>query len=226
MSARPANAALAARTGSSRRAAHARAGFTLVEIMVALAILAVAMTVLVETQGGAVLATLESERYLVATSLAEEKLAEVQFRLEREGFSQSDIEEGGDFSEYAASFGGTLNTDDMDFSEYQWAYTIREVDFALGDIQGAMGEMQEEGLVPATESSSGEGGAAGTDLSSMVPTDQLSDMLSPYVREVRVVVWWGSDDEFSEEGGCISCVEITTHMVNPSGQLNIPQDTP
>ena len=202
-----------------------RAGFTLVEIMVALAILAIAMTVLVETQGGAVLATLESERYLIGTTLVEEKLAEVQFRLEREGFSQSDIDESGDFSEYASSFGGTLNTDDIDFSEYQWAYTIREVDFALGDIQGAMGQMQEEGLVPETESAEGGAtGAEGTDMSSMLPTDQISEMLAPYVREVRVLVWWGPDEEFASEEGCMSCVEITTHLVNPSGQLNIPQD--
>ncbi len=214
----------AAQRTSQHTSVRARAGFTLVEIMVALAILAIAMTVLVETQGGAVLATLESERYLIGTTLAEEKLAEVQFRLEREGFSQSDIDEAGDFSEYAASFGGTLNTDDIDFSEYQWAYTIREVDFALGDIQGAMGQMQEEGLVPASESSEGGEAGAGADMSSMLPTDQISEMLAPYVREVRVLVWWGPDEEFASEDGCMSCVEITTHLVNPSGQLNIPQD--
>lgn len=213
----------------SRLARHA--GFTLIEIMIALAILAIAMTVMVETQGGAVQATLESERYLIATQLAQEKMSEIQFRLEKEGFSQSDMNEEGDFVDYGATFGDV----EMDLEEYKWAYTVRSVDFALGDVTSAMGELQSAGAMPSSDasSSSGSGSSFGgdasassnpMDMASMLPTDQLSDMLSPYLREVRIVVWWGTDDDFSQEGGCTSCVELVTHVVNPSGQLNIPQD--
>ncbi|HNC98357.1 MAG TPA: prepilin-type N-terminal cleavage/methylation domain-containing protein [Myxococcota bacterium] len=201
-----------------------RAGFTLLEIMVALVILALAMTVLVESQGAAVMASLESERYIIATELANHKLVEAQLRLEREGFSATDINEAGSFDDMKEVY-GDVDLDDL--SEYQWAYTIREVDLQIGDIQGAMGDLKDAGLGPP-EPAEGEEGSSSepTDLASMIPGDALGEMLSPYLREIRVVVWWGSDDEFSSDDGCLSCVEIVTHAVNPSGQLAVPQDNP
>lgn len=209
----------------------ANAGFTILEILVALGILAVAMMVMVETQGGALMATLDSDRYLVATTLAQEKLAEAQLRLEREGYSQTDINEEGDFNDFGEAFGGA----EVDYSEYKWAYTIRQVDMQLGDISSSLGTLQEAGLGPpsaegsssATSSSQFGGNVTSgspADALSGMPTDMLGEMLSPYLREVRVVVWWGPDSEFEESGGCSSCVQIVTHMINPSGKLNLPSD--
>ena len=44
--------------------------------------------------------------------------------------------------------------------------------------------------------------------------DMIGEMLSPYMRELRVRVWWQriEDDGFDP-------VEIVTHVVNPSGQV-------
>lgn len=206
-----------------------RSGFTILEILVALGILAVAMMVLVETQGSAVNQTLDTDRYLVATTLAQEKWAEAQLRLEREGYSPTDINEEGDFADMGESFGQI----EVDYSEYKWAYTIREVDMQLGDISSAMGSLQEAGLGPpaapedgqSSQYSNATGGSPADALSGM-PTDMLGQMLSPYLREVRVVVWWGPDSEFEDPDGCISCVQIVSHMVNPSGQLNLPPGDP
>lgn len=197
-------------------------GFTILEILIALGILAVAMLVLVETQGGAVMATLESDRYLVATTLAQEKLAEAQLRLEREGYSETDINEEGDFSDFGEAFGGA----EVDYSEYKWAYTIRQVDMQFGDISGAMGSLQEAGLgpPPPPEGGTTTGTSSPSDMLSAVPTDMLGQMLSPYLRELRVVVWWGAESEFDDPDGCTSCIEIVTHMINPSGKLNLPSD--
>jgi general secretion pathway protein I len=198
-------------------------GFTLVEIMIALAILAVAMTALVETQGGAVVATLDSQRYLTATWLAQEKLAEVTLRLDKEGFTTRDINEEGDFSDLSLTFGD----DDMeDFSDYKRAYTIRQIDLALGDMSGAMDQLTEAGYGGSAEQQEQlEASQQGQDLSSLgIQPDMVGDMLSPYIREVRVIVWWGPDSEFESDEGCFSCVDITSHAVNPSGLTSIPQD--
>ena len=213
------------------RYAFARTGFTILEILVALGILSVAMMVMVETQGGAVNATLDSDRYLVATTLAQEKLAEAQLRLEREGYSPTDINEEGDFNDFGEAFGGV----EVDYSEFKWAYTIRQVDMQLGDIGNSLSTLQEAGLGPppaegssSPTSSSKFGGdaTAGSpaDALSGMPTDMLGEMLSPYLREVRVAVWWGPDSEFEDPDGCVSCVQIVTHLINPSGKLNLPSD--
>ena len=87
-----------------------RAGFTLLEVIIALGILAGAMVVLVDNQALAVLSTREADRLITATNLAQEKMSEVQLVLEREGFGEMDIEENGDFADY---YGKSLSADEM-----------------------------------------------------------------------------------------------------------------
>src|SRR5690606_10752784 len=59
-------------------ALRARRAFTLLEVMIATAILVVTLVILTETQATAVQMTLEAERIQVATQLAQAKLTEVQ----------------------------------------------------------------------------------------------------------------------------------------------------
>ena len=67
-----------------------RAGFTLIEIVISLAILAVSLAVLVESEASAVVLTVDSQRTLTATTLAEQTLAELLLQLEIDGISESD----------------------------------------------------------------------------------------------------------------------------------------
>ena len=46
----------------------------------------------------------------------------------------------------------------------------------------------------------------------------MTPNMSDYIREVRVMVWWGEDHE--ETG---DYVEILTHVVNPSGVVTDPE---
>ena len=67
-------------------------GFTLLEVIIALGILATSLVVLVETQATAVLSTTEADRLTLATNLAQEKMLEVQLTMEREGFGEQDLD--------------------------------------------------------------------------------------------------------------------------------------
>jgi prepilin-type N-terminal cleavage/methylation domain-containing protein len=196
-------------------------GFTLLEVVIALAVLAVSLFVLVDAQGVAVVQTLESRRILVGTWLAQEKMAEVQFRVEKEGFGVSDINEEGDFSTLGADgqFGDGVDLGD-DYDDYRWAYTVREVDLQMGDISGSSDQLQAAGFGPSQESMdrAQDNGVETPDLSNFVSADQLTQMLSPYLREVRVVVWWGEDDP-PDDAACEDCVELVTHFINPTGQV-------
>ena len=77
-----------------------RRGFTLLEVMVALGILALSLMVMIEMQSTSVLLSSDADQISQATVLADEKMREVLLVLEREGWSTQDIAEQGDFSDF------------------------------------------------------------------------------------------------------------------------------
>lgn len=192
-----------------------RRGFSLLEVMIALAILTVSLVVLVQTQSSAVLLTNEAERTLVATDLARYKMSEVLLQLEKDGFQVSDVTEEGDFSDFGDD---TMNLEfGSELEDYQWEYLVTEVDMeSMGDIANAaqsLSDMQDESQTgPAANGSS-------MDALAMLGfgPDVIMGMLGPYLREVRVRVWWGEDSKQAEEDG--TEVVLTTHVINPSGAI-------
>jgi general secretion pathway protein I len=198
-----------------------RAGFTLLEVVIALAILAISLLVLIDAQSTAVLETVDSEKILTGTWLAQEKMSEATLRVEKEGFKDQDIDEEGDFSDFGQtdqSMGEKVDFGDS-FDGFKWAYTVRRVDIQLGDIAGSAEQLQGMGFGPqqSEDGSSTSQTPAARDLSSLgFQPDMITQMLQPYIREVRVLVWW-STDEPDLEKGCEQCVELVSHVINPTG---------
>ncbi len=208
------------------RSGRGRAGFTLLEIMIAVAILAGALTVLVHAQATAVLMTTETEKLLIATMLAKEKMAEVQLMMESDGFGEQDIEEEGDFDDFGDVEGLDLNLDvDDAYEEFHWAYTVRRIELELGgDFTGAaeslagQGYWGEQDYDQQGSSSSSSSSMGGRDAQNQQPglddmgvsSDMITDLLGGYIREVRVLVWWGENEDELDQ------VEITTHIINAS----------
>ena len=81
------------------RAADAQRGFTLVEVMIALAILAMSLTLLLRGAAVNVASTQRSQMMTAATELARAKMYDIEEQLLLEGFDQLDISENGDFDE-------------------------------------------------------------------------------------------------------------------------------
>ena len=48
-------------------------------------------------------------------------------------------------------------------------------------------------------------------LGNFMSPEMITEMLSPYIREIVVRVWWGDNEDGVDQ------VEFTTHAVNPSG---------
>lgn len=107
-------------TGKAGSARHAReAGFTLLEVLIALAILTVSMLILVSAQGSAAKMSAQADRILVGSMLARQKLAEVVLTIEKDGFSEQDeVIEDGDFDE---AFPGA-------YPEFKWVATVKKVE--------------------------------------------------------------------------------------------------
>ena len=196
-----------------------RAGFTLLEVIIALGILAGAMVVLVDNQAMAVLATSEADRLTVATNLAQEKMMEVQITLERQGFGEQDIEEDGDFDDFGEEeFRGDelhLNLEENLLEEYKWAYTVRRIEMEFPTNLGDMaGDLAGNGYFGDDKGSEMDVGGT-PDLGDMgISPSMISEHLAGFIREVRVRVWWGENEDETDQ------VELTTHIINPSGVVN------
>lgn len=206
-----------------------RRAFTLLEVVIALAILAVGLTVLVSSQSQAVVMAAETENIRLATLLAQEKMNEALLTVETDGFVEGqDIEEEGDFSDFSEEdFRGTEGLD-LELGDrletFRFAYTIRQIEFDLPpDLGGAMETLGANDYFPTSGSAGAEGvnmnqaAQPGQDmLGDMLSPDVLSTQLSPYIREVRVIVWWGDNEEKTDQ------VELLTHVINPTGETQVP----
>lgn len=82
-----------------------RAGFTLLEVMVAVAILGIALTAIFSSEAGAIRASNRARRTNVATLLARCKMAELEEKIARDGFNETD-EHGSDACCEGAEFEG------------------------------------------------------------------------------------------------------------------------
>ena len=201
---------------------YSERGFSLIEITIALSILVLALSILVENQGFAAFMTRDAEKIRIATMLAEEKMIEAQLHLELEGWKTSDIDEDGDFddlgSEEFRGSGSNLDLDD-EFEDYKWAYTIRKIEMNMpADMGGMMDDMMGSGYYgdqsqnEAVQDNQMDLGDIG------ISSDMITEYLSDYIREVRVMVWW--EEDFEESG---DYVELLTHVVNPSGVVTDPE---
>ena len=195
-----------------------RRGFTLLEVVISLGILATALAVLVQSQAFAVMSAQDAEHLIRATQLAEEKMMEVQLLMEREGFSDQDIEEDGDFEDFGAEeFRGDAQDLDLgdELSEYKWAYTVRKIEIKMPpNLGGIATDLAGAGLYGEDKGQELDVGGA-PDLADMgVSGDMITDTLADYIREARVRVWWGDDPEEESE-----MVELTTHIINSTGVM-------
>lgn len=196
-------------------------GFTLLEVIIALAILVMALTILVDSQSTAAFMVRDADRVRMATQLAEEKMVEAQLILEFDGWTSQDIDESGDFDDFGAEdFRGTgMRSDvEVDLSEFKWAYTVRRIEFSLpSDIGGITDDLMGGGYFgdAANEQYEENENPNQMDLGDIgISPDMISEYLADYIREVRIMVWWGENEDEEDQ------VELLTHVINPSGVVS------
>ncbi len=206
------------RTGRPGEAADAvdRQGFTLLEVIVALAILAISVLVLIDSQSQAVYMRQQGEEMVVGTMLARDIMTLVELRMEKEGFGELTITEKGEFNE----------EEYLDaFEDYRWEYDVSRVELDLDRILAMaselMGMAEDEGAVEDQSMLTG-----GLDLSSLgIDPSMFTEELSKFVREIRVRVYWCGEEGAREEGACgPDEVILVTHIVNPSGRVTSAEE--
>ncbi len=105
-------------------------GFTLLEIMVAVAILAISLVALMNFQGNTMITSGRAERITEATMLARMKIAEVELDLEK-------VQKRGEFPEEKSEEGNF----EEPFERYKWRVTVKGVKLPA-PVTGEEGSVQ------------------------------------------------------------------------------------
>jgi general secretion pathway protein I len=111
---------------------RAERAFTLIEVVLALAILAITLMVLLEVQADNLNAASRARGLTIASLLARSKMIDIEQHLFDEGFELGDESEDGDFEEEG-------------HADFKWSYTISEVEIDLSELGGLCGGFGEEG---------------------------------------------------------------------------------
>ena len=207
-----------------------RRGFTLLEVMVALAVLALALAAASDVVGGALQNHLRARQLEVATMLARAKLAETEAKFEEEGFRDFDQTEAGTFDEE----GHPEVTWKVECLKPQVELGPDAVLKALTGIEGGVaGLLGLDGKTPGQGAGAAAGGAPGGPMSSLAGTPMaatavgmiqqqltgLGEKLKAGVRELRLTIAW-------KDGRVAESFTVVTHLVvlTPGAQkrLNTP----
>lgn len=197
-------------------------GFTLLEVVVALSILALALMAIFDLNSGAIANHVYTKRLTVASLLARSKMTDLEQELYDKGFSNDDDEESGDFS-------------DEGWPQFKWRARIIApktegvtpdqligaiFNLPIGDSGGddpmsglaglfgggggAAGGKDGSGG-PQPSGMSGMGGAAMGMAQPMFT--QMVQQITQTVREVHLTVFW-------QDGTQVESIDLVTHVVS------------
>ena len=210
-------------------------GFTLLEVMISLSILAVALVALSSLNGGAVAMHAYGRRATEATLLLRSKMLDVEEELQKNGFSDFNDEKHGDFADDGAP-------------GYAWSAEILKPDVQLDPAQllnllGANPQQQGQqgqaktgsvgaiasGLAgsllggggPTPGSPSGVAGLLSGPLGGVLQTQATTfiETLKKSVREIRLTVSWPD----GRERGAVSASQLVVILPESVGQTPQPQ---
>lgn len=192
-------------------------GFTLLETIVALAILALALMAIFDINSGAVANHAYAKKLTVATLLARSKMTDLEQKLYDEGFSSDDAEESGDFSQdgwdnfkWRAKIIAP-KTDGV--SPEQLIGAIFNLPIGEGGDLSGIASMFGGGAAGGKD---GKGGPSQTTANPMAGAamgmaqpmfTQMVQQITQTVREVHLTVYW-------KDGTQVESLDLVTHVVS------------
>lgn len=153
------------------RARHIRAGYTLLEVLIALSILATALTVLVSTLGVSKDQAFFSQDLSTASQLARSKMIDLEYNLLRDGFSDNIMRDKGDFRNEG-------------HPEITWSSTIQPVEIPEQAREELLAKVNEQLFGGVSGDGALQGNAA---FSSMLPTliGQMPNIINRVGQKIR-----------------------------------------
>ncbi|MBL8957641.1 MAG: prepilin-type N-terminal cleavage/methylation domain-containing protein [Myxococcaceae bacterium] len=207
------------------RASRTRRAFTLLEVMVALSILAVSVTAVFTINSSSIYGHVYAKKLTVATLLARSKMTDLEQNLYDKGFQADDDEEAGDFTEegwpsykwrakIVAPKTNGMSPDQLIGAIFNLPMGGGDSKDGTGGLMSAFGGMFGGGKLPPG-ALPGSGNAGANIAGAMGPAaglmqgqfQQLVDQITKSVREVHLTVTW-------KEGKITESFDIVTHVVS------------
>lgn len=139
------------------------AGFTLLEVIIAMTIMVLAFTAILSVESGGISAAEKTHQVNIVAMLARNKMIETEYAIEGKTFDEVKKDDGGAFEGYP---------------DFRWTSEIKEVKFPNLNLSPAGGgEDSKAGAQPVS------------DLVTLM-TKLITNFLSKSVREVDVSVYW------------------------------------
>jgi general secretion pathway protein I len=184
-----------------------RGGFTLLEVMVAVAILGLGLTAILSAQAGVFASASHARNISVATGLLRCKMTELEEQLAREGFQELDVNESGVCCEGD-------ETPDLTCSWKIEKPQLPEGKFGELDLNAALGSDQAGGLAGLLT-----GGTANSSAPPLVPPDgNLSDVAKRLAGDGNAAPG-GPDLGSVAAGGIGGIASMVMSLVYPSLKL-------
>ncbi|TVR04017.1 MAG: prepilin-type N-terminal cleavage/methylation domain-containing protein [Deltaproteobacteria bacterium] len=184
------------------------AGFTLMEVLIAFAILAVSLAILIGTQANSVQMNDRANRMSVAAMLARGKMFDIESELLREGFSTTTQRDGGTFREEG-------------FEAFRWTAEVEvveisgqaEQEFVEGVTAQLYGDGESDGVL--------SGASAVTQFLPMIIAQipQIINDISERTRRIVLTVEW-------DVGGGTQSFTLTQFVVNIDSEEFLREEGP
>ena len=191
-------------------------GFTLLEVIVALAILSMALMAIFDLNAGAIASHVYAKKVTVATFLARSKMTDLEQKLYDEGLPTTDQEEDGDFSDegwenikWRARILAPKTTNVSSEKVISALFGVPMEGSDISDITkmlaGGGGDGKEGGGADPT----GMAGAAGGMMAGLIQGQltQMINQIGQSVREVHLTVSW-------KDGANTETIDLVTHVVS------------
>ncbi len=141
-----------------------QSGFTLLEVIIALAIMVMAFASILAVESNSIEATVRTKQMNIVAMLARNQMTEMEYKFEGKTFEEVKKEDGGTFA--------------APYENFRWTSIIKEIEFPLLNISGPGGD----------ESKGGEA-KSGSDIAQMI-VKLITKFLSKSIREVTVTIFW------------------------------------
>lgn len=171
-------------------------GFTLLEVMIAIAIMVIAFTSILIIQSSSLKATERARHLTIVAMLAREKMIDAEHEFEGKAFNEVDETKEGTF--------------DAPFSEFSWKREIKEVEFPSlggGSFSGnGGGENSDDDAV------GGDGGGGNNSQADSI-AKAVSKYISKSLREVNVTISW-------KAGKSLKTYSLSTYWVDFGNEIS------
>ncbi len=170
------------------------AGFTVIEVVFALAIMTLAFSSILAVESGSINATTRAKQMNIVGMLAKNQMVETEYKIQGKRFDELQDEHSGTF--------------EAPYQDYRWKTMVKELSFP--NLAGMGGGKPEDGK---SSSNAPQGGAA-------PGADQVTQIISTYfskaLREITVSILW-------KQGTKEQSFSISTFWVDLNYELPLNQ---